>query len=383
MKSLKDFDVKNKVVLLRVDFNVSMDGETIKDDFRIRATLPTITYLQDHGAKILILAHLGRPGGKSDSAFSLHPLVGHLSKLLKQDVGFFSSYDLAKKNISSLKSGEVAILENLRFDPREEAGDKEFAKELAALGDVYVNDAFSVSHRKHASVYAIAKLMPSVAGLLLMKEIDALDRVHKFENHPVVFIMGGAKVETKIKILARLADKIDIACLGGLIANSFLAARKTSIGKSRLEADFQQYLAEVNSTDAKIYLPLDVVVSTDPSGDEPVRTVQVNNIASDEMILDIGPQTVKLFSAAIEKAGAVFWNGPMGIFEVGAFAKGTRKLAEALKNTEAHVVVGGGDVVRAIQEAGVQDNVSYISTGGGAMLEYLAEGTLPAIDALE
>ena len=383
MRSVKDLEVQGKVVLLRTDFNVSLENREIKDDFRIQASLPTINYLREQGARVLIFAHLGRPEGKTQAELSLRPIAEHLSKLLGDEVLFFTNYAEAKKGVGNLKDGDVALCENIRFDSREESLSEEFARELAALADVYVNDAFGASHRKHTSIYLLPKLMrDSAAGLLLIREVDTFQKLRTSAKKPLTFIMGGAKVETKIKLLGELVGQIDAVCLGGLIANSFLAAKGIAIGKSKIENGFEKYVENIELTDTKIHLPIDTIVSTDISGKAPSRITAVADIEPDEMILDIGPDTVRLFSHVMQEAGTIFWNGPMGLFEVKEFAHGTYDLARALKDIDAEVIVGGGDVMRALREVGAEKYVDYISTGGGAMLEYLAEGTLPGIEAL-
>lgn len=383
MRSVKDLEVRGKVVLLRTDFNVSLENGEIKDDFRIQASLPTINYLREQGARILILAHLGRPKGEVRAELSLRPVADYLSKLLGDEVLFFNNYAEAQKKVSSLEDGDVALCENIRFDSREESMSEEFARELAALADVYVNDAFGVSHRKHTSICLLPKLMRErAAGLLLLREVDTFQKLRTSAKKPLTFIMGGAKVETKIKLLGELVGQIDAVCLGGLIANSFLAAKGIAIGKSKLENGFEKYVENIELTDTKIHLPIDTIVSTDISGKAPSRITAVADIEPDEMILDVGPDTVQLFSHVMQKAGTIFWNGPMGLFEVKEFAHGTYDLARALQDTNAEVIVGGGDVMRALREVGAEKYVDYISTGGGAMLEYLAEGTLPGIEAL-
>ena len=383
MRSVKDLEVQGKVVLLRTDFNVSLENGEIKDDFRIQASLPTINYLREQGARVLIFAHLGRPEGKTQAELSLRPIAEHLSKLLGDEVLFFTNYVEAKKGVGNLKDGDVALCENIRFDSREESMSEEFARELAALADIYVNDAFGASHRKHTSIYLLPKLMRErAAGLLLLREIDTFQKLRTSAKKPLTFIMGGAKVETKIKLLGELVGQIDAVCLGGLIANSFLAAKGIAIGKSKLENGFEKYVENIELTDTKIHLPIDTIVSTDISGKAPTRITAVADIEHDAMILDIGPDTVRLFSHVMQEAGTIFWNGPMGLFEVKEFAHGTYDLARTLKDINAEVVVGGGDVMRALREVGAEKYVDYISTGGGAMLEYLAEGTLLGIEAL-
>ena len=384
MKTLKDINIKPGTrVLLRADFNVAMDNGNIKDDFRMRATLPTINYLREKGARILILAHLGRPKGGYEEPLSLMPIAEHLGKLLSADIKFFEEIEIAEQESPQMKNGEVAVLENLRFDKREEEGSDLFAKELSNLGDLYINDAFGVAHREHTSVYALAKLLPHAAGLLIEKEVEILSTIRKDPAKPLVFVMGGSKVETKIKTLYKLFGSIDEVCLGGLMSNSIMKLKGMEIGKSMHDKGIGlMYIDGMNLNDEKIHLPLDVVVSTNASGKKSVRITDIEHIEKDEMILDAGPRTTDLFSKIIKKAGTVVWNGPLGLIEVDKFAEGTRALAQAVLETEAKVVIGGGDVMRIIDEVGAVDKIYYASTGGGAMLEYLAQGTLPALEVL-
>ncbi|MEX2007908.1 MAG: phosphoglycerate kinase [Candidatus Spechtbacterales bacterium] len=383
MRTLSDIDVRGKAVLLRVDFNVDVEGGVVADDFRIRAALPTIYYLRERDARVLVLAHLGRPKGAFDPALSLRPVAQHLGKLLKTQVHFFATMQEARRGMQALHDGEIGMLENLRFHAGEEEGSAEFAKELAALGEVYVNDAFGVAHRKHASVYELPKLLPSAAGLLLEKEVSTFQGLRESPQQPLVFILGGAKVATKIKVVGKLVGGVSAVCFGGLIANSFLAAKGVTMGKSLYEKGITEYIKGISVTDVNIHLPLDVVVSTDMEGKAPTRVTGVGEVGEGEFILDIGPDTVALFASVMREAGTVFWNGPMGLFEVKAFSRGTYEIARALRDVPGKVIVGGGDVMRAIDEVGVADTVDYSSTGGGAMLEFLAEGTLPGIEVLE
>lgn len=383
MKTIDKLNIKPGTrVLLRTDFNVSIENGKIMDDFRIRASLPTIQYLQDKEAKIIIISHLGRPKGKEKS-LSLAPVAEQLEKLLNTNVLFLKDYIEAKKDILKMKNGSVILMENLRFEKGELSGDKNFAKDLAEFADVYVNDAFGVAHRKHASLYALPSLLPAVAGLLLQKEVEVLNEVIKNPIRPLIFIIGGAKVETKLKSLVKIINKIDGVCIGGLLANSILAARGIAVGKSRLDKNILKYIDGINLTDTKFHLPLDVVVSLDDTGKSFSRIAAVGDVREDEMILDAGPETVKLFSNIISEAGTVIWNGPLGLLEVKKFSKGTHALALSLKNTKARVIVGGGDIMRAIDEVGVSKYIYYSSTGGGSMLEYLADGTLPALEVLK
>lgn len=382
MKTLSQLPVQTGTrTLLRVDFNVTIEAGKVVDDFRIRSSIPTIQYLQKHGARILILSHLGRPKGHDDS-LSLRPIIPVLERFLGISVPFFKTIQEAKEGIGNLKPGDVALLENLRFDSREEEASETFTHELAELGDVYVNDAFGTAHRKHASVYSLAKLLPAAAGFLLAKEVEILDGIRTARERPLVFVMGGAKAETKIKTLISMLPTVDAMCLGGLISNTILRAHDMPIGKSWISEEALEQARQIDIDNQKIHLPIDAVVSTDPSGSKPMRTILLKDIQKNDMMLDAGPKTIELFSTIIRDARMVVWNGPLGLIEVEAFSKGTAALAQALKETKARVIVGGGDVMRIVHEVGVDNSIYYESTGGGAMLEYLADGTLPALEVL-
>lgn len=384
MKILKDVKIKKGTrVILRADFNVVLKDGSIEDDFRIRATLPTIKYLQDKRAKTIILAHLGRPDGNHDKKLSLLPIAEHLGKLLETKIIFLKNIKQAEQRFAKSKNGDVVMLENLRFDKREEEGSKEFAKELAALGDVYINDAFGVAHRKHASVYALPKLLPHAAGFLMEKEVKVLSDVREAKKRPLVFVMGGAKVKTKLKTLTKLFDKLDAVCLGGLLANTLLYAKGVEIGKSFKGEDVREYLEKLDLTSSKLHLPLDAVVSQDASGKSPSRITAIGNVQANELILDLGPDTIELFTNIVAKAGIVVWNGPLGLIEVKKFRDGTEALAKSLKKSKADVIVGGGDIMSVIDEVSSSHYIKHRSTGGGAMLEFLAEGTLPALEMLK
>jgi phosphoglycerate kinase len=383
MKTLKDIDIKPGArVLLRADFNVVLKNGRIEDDFRMLATLPTIKYLRNKRAKTIILAHLGRPDGNHDKNLSLLPIAEHLGELLKKEVSFFNNIKKAGQEIPKMKNSDIAMLENLRFDRREEEGSGEFARELAGLGDVYINDAFGAAHREHTSVYALPKLLPHAAGFLMEKETKALDDVRSAKKRPLVFVMGGAKVKTKLKTLTKLFDKLDEICLGGLLANTILYAKGVEVGKSFKEEDMREYLEKLDLTSSKLHLPVDAVVSTDVSGGKQSHITSIDNIGDNEFILDVGPDTVELFTNMVAKAGTVVWNGPLGWIEIDKYRSGTEKLAKSLKKSKADIVIGGGDIMSVIDEVSLSHYIKHQSTGGGAMLEYLAEGTMPGIKAL-
>ncbi|MDX1607622.1 MAG: phosphoglycerate kinase [Candidatus Spechtbacterales bacterium] len=384
MNTVKNLKIKSgERVLLRADFNVSMDKEKITDDFRIRATLPTINYLRDKGAKVIIMAHLGRPGGKYNQEFSLMPVAERLGELLKIDIKFFEGLEIAEGEIDAMEEGDVALLENLRFDKREKEGSKEFAKELAALGDAYINDAFGVAHREHTSVFALPKeIKRSAAGLLLQKEVETLGEVINNPKKPLSFVMGGAKVDTKLKLVSELFSHVDQFCLGGLIANSIMKFQGMEIGRSWHEDDIEDLIKGVDLSHQKLHMPKDVVVSTEDTGKAPARIIDIKDIKKSDMILDAGPDTISEFSNIIKKAGTVVWNGPLGLIEVEEFARGTRQLARSLVRSKAKIIVGGGDLMSVIDDVEATDSIYFASTGGGAMLEFLAEGTLPALEVL-
>ncbi|MBI2462690.1 MAG: phosphoglycerate kinase [Candidatus Spechtbacteria bacterium] len=385
MKTLSSLNVTSKRVLVRADFNVPIAEEKVMDDFRLSAYLPTIHYLQERGARIILLSHLGRPNGKRDERLSLRPVASRLSELGSLPVQFVADIigEDARKAAQELQDGQIMMLENLRFDAREEANDEQFARELAALGEIYVDDGFSVCHRAHASIVGIPKFLPSAAGLLLEKEARELDRVRVNAEPPFVLIMGGAKVKTKLYLIKIFLEKVDAVCLGGILANTVLAAQGVAIGKSLFEKDLQQEAKELALTDTKLHLPIDVVVSTGIGGETPAHNAAVGNMKEDEIILDIGPDTIDLFSRIMHQAKTIVWNGPMGLFEVDKFAEGTHALAREFKTIHAHTVVGGGDVIRALDKIGMISSVNFVSTGGGAMLEYLAGEKLPGIIALD
>ena len=385
MRTLKDFNVSGKRVLLRTDFNAPVEEGHVKDDFRLSAYIPTIRYLQERRAKIIILSHLGRPQGQKNSEESLEPVARRLGELMESPVQFVGEVfgDDSRAAIANLKEGEVLLLENLRFHAEEEANDMAFAQRLAELGDCFVNDAFSASHRAHASIAGLPTLLPSAAGLLLEKEVNGLDRVRLHAVRPYVFIMGGAKASTKIPVVKKLLPQVDAICFGGVLANTILAAQGVTVGKSIFEEKVLEAAKEITVFDTKVHVPVDVVTSTDLTGNAPIRTTAIGEMRDDEIILDIGQDTVNLFLKVMLSANTVVWNGPVGLFEVPQFAQGTLALADAFKDLGAYTVVGGGDVIRALDIEGLLAKVNFVSTGGGAMLEYLAGEKLPGIEALK
>ena len=387
-------DLEGKRVLVRSDFNVPLKDGRITDDGRIRAALPTLRKLLDAGAAVIIAAHLGRPGGKANPDSSLAPVAARLSELLGQDVVLAEDVtgESAKRVAESLKPGSVALLENVRFDPRETSKDDaeraELAAEYAALADAFVSDGFGVVHRKQASTYDVAEILPSAAGELVFKEIDSLSKVTDNPARPYVVVLGGSKVSDKLGVIENLLGKADAILIGGGMAFTFLKAEGYEVGKSLLEEDqldtCRDYMKIAKEKGVDLVLPVDVVVAPEFSADAPPTIVSVADIPADDMGLDIGPKTVELFSRYILDAKTVAWNGPMGVFEFAAFADGTKGVAGALSESEAFSVVGGGDSAAAVRVLGFdEDTFSHISTGGGASLELLEGKTLPGIAVLE
>ncbi|MYE38586.1 MAG: phosphoglycerate kinase [Candidatus Spechtbacteria bacterium SB0662_bin_43] len=383
MKYIRNKEIQGKKIILRTDFNVPVANGSIKEDFRIVACIPTIEYIVENGGTVLIVSHRGRPEGV-DSSLSLEPIATHLSTLLDAPVSFFRTTDDAKKGMSGMKQGGIAVLENIRFDEREEKNSGELAVELAALGDVFVNDAFAVSHRKHTSVVALPKRMESYAGLLFQREIDALSSLRHSHRKPVVFIMGGAKARSKIRMIEALQGAVSHFCFGGVLANEILVSHGIDVGKSVIteDAEVQNYLASMRVPREKIILPVDFVVSPDMEGKGGKTIKMIDEIQGSDMILDIGPQTVDVFATHIINAKTVFFNGPLGYIEDDDFDFGTLRVIDSFRRSNAEITVGGGESIFALDMAKARGAVDHISTGGGAMLEYLADGTLPGIEAL-
>ena len=388
-QTIRDLDVTGKRVFVRVDYNVPMDkAGNITDDTRISATLPTLTYLLKQGASLILGAHFGRPKNGPTPEFSLAPVAKHLSSLLGKEVKFASDCvgPVAEAAAQALQPGEVLMLENLRFHPEEEKNDPVFAKGLAALADVAVNDAFGVSHRAHASVEGITKFLPAVAGFLMEKELDFLGRAVTNPERPYVAIIGGAKVSDKIGVIANLLTKVDALLIGGGMANTFIAAQGYSVGKSLVEPDkiplAKDLIAQAKASGVKLLLPSDVVVAEKFASDAAHRVVAVSAIGAEEMALDIGPASSAAFAQTLADAKTVVWNGPMGVFEMDAFAKGTEFVAQAVAHSQAVSIVGGGDSVAALEKVGLADQITHISTGGGASLEFLEGKVLPGVAAL-
>lgn len=386
-------DLQGKRVLVRADFNVPLDGATITDDGRIRAALPGITTLRDAGAKVIVMAHLGRPKGEPKPEYSLAPVAARLGELLGTDVVFASDTvgESAHGVVAGLANGDVALLENLRFNAGETSKDDAergaFADQLAALGDAYVNDGFGVSHRKQASVTDIAERLPHAAGPLVLKEVEAFGKVLTDPERPYVVVLGGSKVSDKLGVIDNLVAKVDRLVIGGGMCFTFLKAQGHDVGKSLLESDqlatVEGYLRAAAESGVEIVLPVDVVVAPELSADAPTAVVAAEEIPADQMGLDIGPASVELFRSKILDAHTVVWNGPMGVFEIPQFATGTLEVAKAIGAIDGLSVVGGGDSAAAVRQLDLSESFGHISTGGGASLELLEGKTLPGIAALE
>jgi phosphoglycerate kinase len=385
-KTVRDIDVKGWQVLVRVDFNVPIKNGKVGEDTRIRSALPTIQYLVEQQSMITLCSHLGRPKGGPDPAFSLRPVAEHLAGLLGRKVEFASDCvgPEAEGVVAEQKPGDVALLENTRFHPEEEKNDPAFAQRLAVLGKVFVNDAFGSAHRAHASTEGVAHFLPGVAGFLLEKEIEFLDKAANNPDHPYVVILGGAKISDKIGVITNLLKKCERLLIGGGMANTFLKAKGLPVGDSLVEDGSVEVAASLmKEAGEKLVLPEDVVIAEKFDAAAPSKTVAANAVSAGWRILDIGPKTVAAYAAALQGAKLVVWNGPMGVFEMPPFAKGTRSLAEAVAGCGAITVVGGGDSVAAISEAGLADKITHISTGGGASLEFLEGKVLPGIAILQ
>lgn len=380
--------LRGKRVLVRVDFNVpqASDGSVlVGGDERLHRSLPTIHHLRKHGTVIILASHLGRPNGTADARWSLKPVAAYLSDLLKLPVGLLRDLgaDPATTPVAGAKNGSVFLLENLRFDAGEEANDPNFAKRLAGWADVYVNDAFGNCHREHASMVGVPKLLPAYAGLLVAEEVKVLSRLLQRPKRPLVAVIGGVKLSSKLAVIERFLKLADHVLLGGNLANTVLAARGLAVGRSPVEPTLLPKLRQLDLTKAKLHLPVDVVTSTATDGTV-VSTKAVANVQPDEYILDVGPDTAQLFDAVLREAGTIVWSGPMGKFELQVFAQATRAIARAIAHTKANVIVGGGETVTACRNylpkpAEKYKNL-YFSTGGGAMLQFIERGTLPALE---
>ena len=388
MKFLRDFNFKDKRVLVRVDFNVPLgnDGRVDeKEDWRLEAALPTIRYLLDQRAKIILLAHLGRPGGKIVESLRLNPVAQRLEELLGQPVVKLDDClgQEVEERLKNIQAGEIFLLENLRFQAGEKNNQSDFAHQLAKLGEVYVNDAFGVVHRAHASIVGLPQYLPHGVGLLLEKEIKALSKLLDEPVRPLLVIIGGVKISTKIKVIKNFLKKADNLILGGALANTVISAKGFAIGKSVVEEEMVDEVKKLELTNIKLHIPVDIITSIDAQGQAPSRIVPVGRTKEREMILDIGPDTIRLFNQIISQAKMIVWNGPMGVFEVDKFSSGSQAVAQAVAQSSAFSVVGGGDSIALLEQLNLTDKIDHISTGGGAMLKFLAGEKLPGIKALE
>jgi phosphoglycerate kinase len=391
MKYIDEMDLKGKRVLFRFDFNVPLDAnQNITDDTRIRSVLPTINYALDENAKIVIASHLGRPKGKFSEKLSLAPVAKRLSRLIGKNVTLTKDVigPEVKKAIDAMKPGDIVMLENLRFDAREEKNDEEFSRELASLAEVYIDDAFGNAHRSHASNVGITKFVPSCgAGFLMKKELTYFTKALEKPARPLVAIVGGSKVSGKLEAMANLIKRVNKMVIGGGMAFTFLKAQGVEVGKSIVEPELIDKATEVlesaKKLGVKVYLPVDCVIAESKDPEAETKIVPIQEINSQWMGLDIGPATITLFTEALNNAKTIVWNGPMGVFEIDAFSRGTSALAHSVANSYALSIVGGGDTDVAIDKAGERDNMSYISTGGGAFLELLEGKELPAVKALK
>ncbi|NLJ85209.1 MAG: phosphoglycerate kinase [Firmicutes bacterium] len=388
-RTVKDINVKGKRVFVRVDFNVPMDeAGNITDDKRIRAALPTIQYLADQGARVILASHLGRPKGRPGEKYRLDPVAQRLAELLGQEITKVDDCIGAEpmEAADALQDGDILLLENVRFHPGEEKNDPEFAKGLAALADIYVNDAFGAAHRAHASTAGIAQYLPAVAGFLLQKEIETMGKALQNPERPFVAILGGAKVADKIGVISNLMQKVNTLVIGGGMAYTFLKAQGYEIGNSLLDSESLQLaldlMDEAKQLGVKFLLPVDVVIADAFAADAKHEVVDADKMRAGWQGLDIGPRTIELFAGEIQTAKTVVWNGPMGVFEMPAFAKGTNAIAEAMANSDAITIIGGGDSAAAVEQANLASKMTHVSTGGGASLEFLEGKALPGVEAL-
>ncbi len=387
-RSLTDYPLAGKRALVRVDFNVPLGEGRVVDDTRIRAALPTIQYLLDQGCSIVLMSHLGRPKGQVVDELRMAPVAARLAELLGRPVATTDDCvgSAAAQTAASLRPGDVLLLENLRFHAEETGNDAEFARQLAALGDVYVNDAFGTAHRAHASTEGVTHYLPSVAGLLMTKEIEVLGRLLRDPSRPFVVVLGGLKVSDKISLIRHMLTIADTVLIGGAMANAFLAAKGYEVGASKGAGDevtvAGEILAEADAAHGRLVIPTDVVVAREAVAGAPARVAPADGIAADEMALDVGPQTTAEFVRQLRGAGTIYWNGPMGMFEIAEFAAGTRAVGEAIAGGVAVTVAGGGDTVSAVRAFGLEGRLTHVSTGGGASMEFLEGRALPGVEAL-
>lgn len=390
IRSIDELDARGKRVLVRVDFNAPVKDGRVTDDTRIRAALPTIEKLMQDGGRVILVSHVGRPAGTGfEEAYSIAPIADRLGELLgcsvarAEDVTGPSAHAV----VQAMEDGDVAVLENVRFDAREKKNDDAFARELADLADAYVNDAFGTAHRAHASTAGVAELLPSYAGYLMQREVGTLTSMLDDPKRPFVAVLGGSKVSDKIKVIDALLDKADVLIIGGAMCFTFLMAEGCGVGKSLVEPDWVErahdMMAKAKRNGVRLLLPVDVIVADSMAEDAQTFAVSVKEIPEGSMGLDIGPETAEIYADAIKKAASIFWNGPMGVFEMKPFEAGTRKVAEAIAaNREADTIIGGGDSVAAVNQFGVADQMTFISTGGGASMELVQGEALPGVEAL-
>jgi len=387
-KTIEDIEVKGKKALVRCDFNVPLDKEgNITDENRIVGAMPTIKYLSDNGAKVILCSHMGKPKGEPKPEFSLAPVAKRLSEKLGKEVVFAADDNVvgenAKKAVAAMNDGDIVLLENTRYRAEETKNIEAFSKELASLAEIFVNDAFGTAHRAHCSTVGVTDYLPAVCGYLIQKEIEFLGNAVNNPVRPLVAILGGSKVSSKISVIENLLDKVDTLIIGGGMAYTFMAAKGQEVGDSLLEKDYIDYAKEMMAKAGdKLLLPVDTVVAKEFNNDAESKVVGEGGIEEGWQGLDIGPKTIELFSDAVKNAKTVVWNGPMGVFEMPSFAKGTNAIAQVLAEIDATTVIGGGDSVAAVNQAGLGDKMSHISTGGGASLEFLEGKELPGIAAL-
>ena len=391
MKNIRDLDIKGKKLLIRVDFNVPLDDQrNITDDIRIRGVLPTINHALDENARIIIISHMGRPKGERKMEYSLAPAAKRLSRLLDKEVKLASDCigPEAKAAVDAMEPGDVLLLENLRFHPEEQQNDEGFASQLAGLCDIYINDAFAVAHRAHASVVGVTHFVDEcAAGFLLQQEMDYFHRSVSDPMRPLVAIVGGAKVSSKLGALRNLMDRVDKMIIGGAMANTFLKSMGYDMGKSKVEDELldtaRELISKAKRLGVKLYLPVDFIVADKFEARAETKQVPMQEVPTDWMVLDIGPATTMLFAEALENAKTIIWNGPMGAFEMDAYSRGTMAMVQHLARSHALTIVGGGDTDVAVHRAGESNNISYISTGGGAFLMLMEGKKLPGVEALE
>lgn len=386
--SVKDLDLKGKRVLMRVDFNVPLKEKRVTDDTRIKAALPTINFILDKGASLVLMSHLGRPKGKVVEDLRMDPVAKRLEELLGRKVKKLDECvgETVKREVEKMRPGDIILLENTRFYKEEKANEENFAKKLASFGDIFVNDAFGTAHRAHASTVGVTKFLPAAAGLLMEKELKILNRILTQPDSPFIALLGGAKVSDKIGVIANLLDKCESILIGGGMAYTFLKAKKIPVGNSLIEEErieeTKNIMERALEKGCSIYLPVDHIIASEVKEGVETKIVGEDEIPPGFRALDIGPETIKLFGETIRKARTIFWNGPMGVFEIRDFAKGTEEIARILASSGATTIVGGGDTIAALERVGLKDKMSYISTGGGASLKFLGGEKLPGVEAL-